>query len=126
MAAKRRLKSAWLQSWGSVIGLTFERGGSVEVLMTWPEVDRILHAWEQHEAEKKRPDGKVLEALKLLQRRVSRLNGELIAEVPIARRRALIIPIVPEGSQDLNTVRQNVRSLRQRMLGFSFEGKGLR
>ena len=126
MAAKRRIKSVWLQSWGSAIGLNFERGGTVEVLMTWPEVRRILDAWKEYEGMKKKPETKVLDALIFLQRRVSHLPGEIIAEVPIAQGHALIIPVIPDASVDSNSMRQHLRTLRQRMLGLSIKGNSRR
>lgn len=93
MPRRKPNKGIRFENFGSVTGLAFERRGAAEILMTFPEVSRVIHAWLDHETSKSKPDEKTLAALKLLCRKVHKLRVRIIAEVPIARRRAKIQPI---------------------------------
>ena len=82
-----------LLSFGTVTKLIFEAGGYAEILMTGPELSRILDAWRTYEREKTKPDEKVIAALDLLCRKARGSFGAAIrAEVPIAQRSARIRP----------------------------------
>ena len=83
-----------LRRFGSVTGLNFEDGGSAEMLMTVPEVSRILKAWLSHEKKRRRPDEKTVSALAVLNRKVYKFEAAIVAEVPIAQRRAKIVPVL--------------------------------
>jgi hypothetical protein len=48
---------------GSVIGLIFEDGGSAEVLMTFPELHKLLDLWMEYERGKSEPDSQLIGAL---------------------------------------------------------------
>ena len=96
MGKARRVSEIRIPSFGSVIGLIFEKGGCAEVLMTWPELDRLLREWMAHEKRKAKPDGKLIAALEVLSRKVDGFNARIVAEVPIAQWRAKITPILRE------------------------------
>ena len=89
-----------LRRFGSVTGLNFEDGGSAEMLMTFPEVSRILKAWLDHERKRHRPDEKTVSALSVLSRKVYKFKGAIVADVPIAQRRAKIVPVVGDDRND--------------------------
>jgi hypothetical protein len=84
---------------GSATGLIFENGGYVEVLMTFPEVHKLLDAWKEHEKGKAEPDKQLLETLESLFEKAFDSNVAIVAEVPIAKWRAKIIPII-RGAED--------------------------
>ncbi len=94
MRQQKKLREIRLRSFGSVIGLVFERGGAVEVLMTFPELCRILNSWREEEASKPHPDQKTVSALDLLHKKALKVRTRFVAEVPIAARRAKITPVV--------------------------------
>ena len=85
-----------LKRFGAVTGLIFEDGGAAEVVMTFPEVSRIVNAWQEHEAAKKKPDPKTMAALDVLASKVYKFDAKLVAEVPIAVHRATITPVIPQ------------------------------
>jgi hypothetical protein len=67
-AAKKvlRLKSdpMVLKSFGSAIAMNFKNNsGSVEVIMTFPEINRILKALREYETTKPEPDTEVTAAI---------------------------------------------------------------
>ena len=88
---KKRIR---LSQFGTCIGLVFEKGGSAEMLMTFPEISRLLGVWSDHERQKRNPDEKTLSALNILSKKVRKFDAAVVAEVPIAQRRAKIVPIV--------------------------------
>ncbi len=96
MGKARRVSEIRIPSFGSVTGLIFEKGGYAEVLMTFPELDRLLREWMAHEKRKLRPDGKVIAALEVLRRKVYGFDAAIVAEVPIAKWKAKITPILRE------------------------------
>jgi hypothetical protein len=49
MERQNLLREIRLPRFGSVIGLTFDDGGAAEMLMTFPELRRVLNAWRDHE-----------------------------------------------------------------------------
>jgi hypothetical protein len=82
-----------IPSWGAVTGLVFENGGSAEVVLNPVEFHRLLDTWEQHELGKKRPDERVLAALRTLSQKARTSAPCVLAEVPITRsRRVQLIP----------------------------------
>jgi hypothetical protein len=81
---------------GSCIGLIFEKGGSAEILMTFPEISRLMRSWVDHEQQRRNPDEKTISALNVLLKKVRKFDAALVAEVPIAQRRAKIVPIFNE------------------------------
>lgn len=81
---------------GSCIGLIFEEGGSAEILMTFPEISRLMRSWVDHEQQSRNPDEKTISALNVLLKRVRKFDAALVAEVPIAQRKAKIVPIFNE------------------------------
>jgi hypothetical protein len=91
--SKRRIR---IPSFGSVIGLGFNRGGFAEVLMTHPEFGGILDAWNNYEQMRSKPDKQVLAALDLLGKKVRKMNAVFVAEVPIARQHAKVTPTFGE------------------------------
>ena len=88
-----------LPRFGSCIGLIFEDGGFAEMLMTFPELSRLIDAWLDHEGQKTRPDEKTLSALNVLSKKVRKFDAALVVEVPIAQRRARIVPVFNESSR---------------------------
>src|SRR4051812_26128194 len=94
MPRKKAVKTIRIRSFGSLVGLLFERGGSAEVLMTFPELSRLVDAWSAYERAKTRADEETLEALNVLRKRARRFDAAFIVEVPIAQRRARIVPVV--------------------------------
>jgi hypothetical protein len=46
---KKRIR---VSQFGSCIGLVFEKGGSAEMLMAFPEISRLLDVWSDHERQK--------------------------------------------------------------------------
>src|SRR5664279_875358 len=90
---KKRIR---IPSFGAVVGLGFPEGGFAEVAMSWPEFSYVLHAWEQYERGRSKPDQQVLAALEVLNKKARKLNAVFVAEVPIAQRRAKITPIFGE------------------------------
>jgi hypothetical protein len=89
-----KLKTVQLPSFGSVTGLIFDRGGSAEIIMDGLEVMRVLEVWKEHEEGKKKPDQRVLAALNLLSPKARGLDLRLVAEVPIAQKRAKLTPVL--------------------------------
>ncbi len=94
MRQQKKMQEIRLKSFGSVIGLVFERGGAAEILMTFPELRRILNSWREEETRKSHPDQKTISALDLLHKKAINVRTRFVAEVPIAARRAKIIPVV--------------------------------
>ncbi len=95
MSANAKRSVICLPSFGCVTGLRFDRGGSAEVLMTRPELSRLLRAWRTYETGKKKPDDKLVAALETLLRKVyGHFDVPMVAEVPIARWKAKLTPIV--------------------------------
>jgi hypothetical protein len=90
----RRVSEIRIPSFGGVTGLIFEKGGYAEVLMTWPELYRLLRVWMAHEERKSRPDEKLIGALEVLCRKAHRFDAAIVAEVPIAQWKAKITPIL--------------------------------
>ena len=94
MGKVRRVSEIRIPGFGSVTGLIFEKGGCAEILMTFPELHRLLEEWRAHEKRKSKPDGKLIAALEVLCRKVHGFNMRIVAEVPIAKWRAKITPIL--------------------------------
>lgn len=92
-AVSSKRKTMRLSQFGCVSGLLFEHGGSAEVLLDGLELQRIIEAWAEHEAGKKKQDERVISALRLLAPKAFKADLRLIAEVPIAQKRAKITPI---------------------------------
>lgn len=110
-----------MESFGSVIGMTFDRGGCTEILMTQAEVGRFLDALLEIEKQKPKPDAKVVEALRVLQRWSEHFRGEIVAAVPIAKVRAMLLPIVP--SAKAASTERDVRELRRILGALAFSGE---
>lgn len=110
-----------LESFGSVIGMTFDRGGSTEVLMTQAEVGRFLDSLSELEKQRRRPDKKIIDALRLLQRWSYRFRGEIVAAVPMAKVRALLLPVVPDEKGP--SAEHDVRVLHRALGALAFSGK---
>ena len=85
-----------LSRFGCVSALLFEDGGAAEVLLDGLELKRILEAWEQHEMKKNKRNDRIVSALRLLAPKARDLNLRLVAEVPIAQRRAKITPVTDQ------------------------------
>jgi hypothetical protein len=68
--ARQKQNEIRLTRFGSIIGLMFENGGAAEMLMTFPEIHRLLEAWQEQELVKKQPDQKIVSALDVLCRKV--------------------------------------------------------
>jgi len=83
---------------GAAVGLIFEGGGDVEVLMAFADVSRLLEAWRVYEKDiRKKPRAKVLSALETLRRHTEiGSTFRIVAEVPIAARRARLEPVLFE------------------------------
>jgi hypothetical protein len=94
MKGRKTTSEIRLPRFGSVVGLAFEDGGAAEILMTFPELRRILEAWQDAEAAKSHPDPKIISALDVLRKKALSVRTRFIAEVPIAQSRARIIPIL--------------------------------
>jgi hypothetical protein len=62
--------------------------------MTFPEISRLLGVWSGHERQKRNPDERTLSALNILSKKVRKFDAAVVAEVPIAQRKARIVPIV--------------------------------
>ncbi|MGC1187779.1 MAG: hypothetical protein WA871_10335 [Candidatus Acidiferrales bacterium] len=97
MSRPVRSKVIQLNSFGTVTGFVFEDGGSVEMIMALPELSRLLNAWEAYEKSKNKPDEKLLAALDVLAIKARAHFGTTIrAEVPIAKWKAKLTPIIRE------------------------------
>ena len=86
-------------SFGSLVGLRFDRGGVAEVSMGQPEVARIIRTLREIEAARPEPDKQVLEALELVLNHLYEEKAseiELLAEVVIAAHAARLIPHWPQ------------------------------
>ena len=60
-------RAFYLDNFGSLIGFRFNKNqGSAEVLMTFPEIQRILEDLAEYEKSKEEPNKKVIEALGFL------------------------------------------------------------
>jgi hypothetical protein len=95
MSRSARSEEIQLHSFGVVTGFVFEHGGSVEILMARPEVSRLLHAWEDYEKSKNKPDEKLLAALDVLAVKAhARFGTTIRAEVPIAKWKAKLTPVI--------------------------------
>jgi len=91
---KASTKEVHLESFGSVTGLLLERGMCVEVLMTWPEVTRILDAYIVHEKGKEKPNVDMIASIRKVTDHVSKQDVAFRAAVVIAQHRAKITPVV--------------------------------
>jgi len=83
-----------LESFGSVTGLLVERGMCAEVLMTWPEVTRIIDAYIRHEEGKAKPNTDMVAMMKKVSSHISKQKMALRASVVIAQQKAMITPVV--------------------------------
>jgi len=92
-AVSRKRKTTRLSQFGCVSGLLFEHGGSAEVVLDGLELQRIIEAWAEHEAGKKKQDERIISALRLLAPKAFKSDMRLVAEVPIAQKRAKITPV---------------------------------
>ena|SRR5579875_488338 len=110
-----------MESFGSVIGMTFERGGAAEILMTRPEVGRFLRALLEIEKQRGRPDAQAVEALRILLGWSKHFRGEIVAAVPIAKVRAILLPIVP--SANAASTERELRELRGILGALAFSGE---
>ena len=88
---KKRIR---IPRFGSCIGLLFEEGGAAEIVMTFPDLSRLLDAWLDHERQKRNPDEGTVSALNVLSKNVRKFDAAVVAEVPIAQRKAKIVPIL--------------------------------
>ena len=95
---RKRPSEIRLPRFGSIIGLLFENGGEAEMLMTFPEIRRLLQAWREQELN--RPDRKTLSALDVLCKTTFNVGTRFVAEVPIAARRAKITPVFAESERE--------------------------
>lgn len=89
-----KLTSIRMPRFGGLTGLLFEHGGEAEVVMQGLELMRILEVWEEHEAGKKKPNERIIAALRLLAPEARDSHLRLVAEVPIAQTRAKIEPVI--------------------------------
>ena len=96
MSRARRVDNISLRSFGAVIGLIFVGGGSAEIVMSRVEMSRILGALRDYEKGKNKPDEKLVAALDVVCRKAhGRFDRvRVVAEVPIAARKARITPII--------------------------------
>ena len=97
MTRRKQQKRIRLENFGSVIGLIFEDGGSAEVLMTFPELSHLVKSWLAYEESKRKPGAKTIAALNVLREKVYKFDAGFVAEVPIAKVRAKIVPVIPSG-----------------------------
>lgn len=89
---KRKDKRVYLSSFSCVRALLFvDGGGSAEVSMAPLEMCRLLKAWEESESTKRAPNEQVLAALRLLIQKSRDRTPQIVAEVPIARTRRVIL-----------------------------------
>jgi hypothetical protein len=91
---KRKNKRVHMPRFGCVRALLFiDGGGSAEISMAPLEMSRLLRAWEEAESAKKSPNEPVLAALRLLIPKARTLAPDILAEVPIARtKRVMLMP----------------------------------
>lgn len=87
-----------VKSFGSLVALRFVSGGTAEVLMTTPEVTRILRACDAFEASRAEPNQEAQEAIDLLLEHFSEIEESisLLADVPIAALGARLVPSIPD------------------------------
>lgn len=92
---RQRKQPIHMSSFGGATGFTFERGGNVEIAMNRTEISRILSALLEFEEGSRRPDAKLISAVKTVMSKAhSRFaRTRIVAEVPIARKRAKLVPI---------------------------------
>lgn len=96
MGRQQKIGEIRIPKCGSAIGLIFEHGGEVEVLMALSDVSRLLEAWRMYERDiRKKPRAKVLSALETLIRHTEiGATFRLVVEAPIAARRARLEPVL--------------------------------
>ena len=114
--AKHRIDQIDLASFGCVVGLVFVDGGAAEISMRRGEVSRILEALTDLEKSRRKPDQRLVAALEVVCRKLySRFERvRIVAEVPIATRRARITPIIEELSDRPIKRNPKIRSIRDR------------
>lgn len=94
-----RLKSdpITIQSFGTATAMNFDDySGSVEILMTFPEVRKILAAFHEYETTKPEPNEEIITAIDRLTEAFYGTDIKIIADVPIAQRKVLFRPAVME------------------------------
>jgi hypothetical protein len=67
-----------LASFGAVTGFVFERGGAMEMVMTFLEMSRLLAEWVEHEQTKRKPDPRTLAALEVLASKVYKFDAKFV------------------------------------------------
>jgi len=94
-------KALYLDSFGSLIGFRFSRNqGSAEVLMTWPELQRILEVVTEYEKSKTKPNERAIEALELLHKYFLGFPIGLVANVVIGQSHVKLEPDPPTEISD--------------------------
>jgi hypothetical protein len=94
-----RLKSdpIVLKSFGSAVAMNFQdNSGSVEVIMTFPEITRILKALREYETTKPEPNTGVTAAIDKVIEAFFPCDIQMLIDVPIAQNRVLLRPAVME------------------------------
>ncbi len=87
----------FLRSFGSAIAMNFQNNsGSVEIIMTFSEIDRLLTALREYETTKPEPSAEVTTAIDKLKDAFYACDIEMVLDVPIAQNRVLLRPAVME------------------------------
>ena len=89
-------RAFYLDNFGSLIGFRFNKNrGSAEVLMTFPEIQRIFKELAEYEKSKKAPKKKIIEAVELLHGYLLGFPLGLVANVVIGHSHVKIEPDPP-------------------------------
>jgi hypothetical protein len=89
-------RALYLDNFGSLIGFRFNKSqGSAEVLMTFPEIQRILEELAEYEKSKKEPNRKIIDALEVLDNYLFGFPLGLVANVVIGQSHVKIEPDPP-------------------------------
>jgi hypothetical protein len=92
-----------LKSFGSAVAMNFQdNSGSVEVIMTFPEITRILKALREYETTKPEPNVEVTAAIDKLTDAFFSSDIQMLIDVPIAHNRVLLRPAIMEEMESDN------------------------
>ncbi|MDY6839093.1 MAG: hypothetical protein SWH78_14095 [Thermodesulfobacteriota bacterium] len=95
------MKALYLDSFGSLIGFRFSASqGSAEVLMTFPELQRLLEELGEYENSQAQPNQQVLGAIKILNEYLFGFPLGLVANVVIGQSHVRIQPDPPIETPD--------------------------
>jgi len=94
-------KALYFDNFGSLIGFRFNKNqGSAEVLMTFPEIQRILEDLAEYEKSKEEPNKKAIEALEFLDDYLFDFPLGFVANVVIGQSHVKIEHDPPTGIVD--------------------------